>query len=87
VQREINKNESIAPPGWCEGQKKEEKKREYYVCFFFFKNQFLLMEETIAKHLQQKKKRKFGLLLKQALCNDPIQTAIKWGSRPNFSYT
>jgi len=43
VQREINKNESIAPPGGCEGQKKE-KKKENIMCFFFSKNQFLLME-------------------------------------------
>jgi hypothetical protein len=37
---EINKNESIAPPGWCE----EKQKKKNCMWIFFSKNQFLLME-------------------------------------------
>jgi hypothetical protein len=64
VQREINKNESIAPPGWCEGQKKEEKKREYYVCFFFFQKPVSSNGRNYCKTFAAKEKKEIWVVAK-----------------------
>jgi hypothetical protein len=48
-----NKNESIAPPGWCAEKKKRQKKNYMWNLFF---QKPVSSNGTIAKHLQEKKK-------------------------------